>query len=133
MLATDKMVNSTNPGVLTAGRDRRWRLPGDMRTRKVPPSTWLQNQPRQRIPNVPVSSEHRFVWGWMRLVLGLTQMAFAATAIFLVASSGFRWRAVVAISVAGVAAVASLYLFAGRPDPRFEVSEKDRSGNDSNN
>ena len=56
----------------------------------------------------------------MRLVLGLTQMAFALTAVYLVASGGFHWRAVVAGSIAAVAAGASRYLYAGQPDPRLE-------------
>jgi hypothetical protein len=69
----------------------------------------------------------------MRLVLGLTQMAFAAIAVFLLTSDGFHWRAAVAGSIAGAAAGASRYLYAGRPDPRFEVFEKDQSGGDSYN
>jgi hypothetical protein len=61
------------------------------------------------------------VWGWIRLVLGLTQMAFAVTTAYLLAFYGFHWRTAVAGAVAGVAAGASRFLYAGRPDPRLEA------------
>jgi hypothetical protein len=61
------------------------------------------------------------VWGWIRLLLGLTQMAFAVTTAYLLAFYGFHWRTAVAGAVAGVAAGASRFLYAGRPDPRLEA------------
>jgi hypothetical protein len=64
----------------------------------------------------------------MRLVLGLTQMAFSVTAVVLVIFSGFTWRALVAIAFAGAAAGASRYLYAGRPDPRLEEALKHNNG-----
>jgi hypothetical protein len=93
-----------------------------MRTINIPLWTWLETHGKRRLPSVPASSDHRWLWGWMRLALGLTQMCFAVVAAYLLAADGPHWRAVVAASVATVAAVASRYLFAGRPDPRLEAS-----------
>jgi len=71
---------------------------------------------------VPASSDHYWLWVWMRLLLGLTQMVFAVTAVYLMAFDGFHWRAGVALSVAAVAAAVSRLLYAGRADPRLEAS-----------
>lgn len=71
---------------------------------------------------VPASRDHNLLWVWMRLLLGLTQMVFAVTAVYLMASDGFHWRAGVALSVAAVAAAVSRLLYAGLPDPRLEAS-----------
>ncbi len=76
----------------------------------------------RRFPSVPVSGEHRVVWGWLRLVLGLTQMAFAVTAAGLLISGGVHWPALVAISLTGIAAGASRYLYRGQTDPRLAAS-----------
>ena len=72
-----------------------------------------------------VSSEHRLLWGWIRLVLGLTQMAFAAAAVYLVASIGFHWRALVAVAVAGLTTGASRYLYAGKRDAELTGNSTD--------
>ena len=50
-------------------------------------------------------------------------MGFAVTAVYLLISNGFHWRAAVAGSVAGVAAGVSRYLYAGQPDPRLEAGQ----------
>jgi hypothetical protein len=76
----------------------------------------------RRFPSVPVSSEHRAVWGWLRLVLGLTQMAFAVTAAGLLISSGVHWPALVALSLTGIATGASRYLYRGQTDPRLAAA-----------
>jgi hypothetical protein len=102
-----------------------------MRAIHTPRWTWFQKQATRPFPSVAASSEHRLVWGWMRLVLGLTQMAFSVTAVVLVIFSGFTWRALVAISLAGAAAGASRYLYAGRPDPRLEGAVKRDSNGDA--
>jgi hypothetical protein len=91
-----------------------------MKIKSTPVWSHLQKEPPRRFSGVAVSGEHRLAWGWMRLVLGLMQMAFAVTAAYLIISGGFHWRALVAGSVAGVAAGASRYFFAGQPDLRLD-------------
>ena len=81
----------------------------------------------RRFRSVPVSSVHRWLWGWMRLVIGLTQIGFALAATYLFVDGGLNWRSGIAVSMSTVATVASRYLFAGRPDPRLEASLKDQS------
>lgn len=93
----------------------------DMKAVNIQPWRWVQGHAMKGFPGVPVSSDHRLLWGWIRLVLGLTQMAFTATACLLI-FHGFYGRAVVAIALATAATVISRYLFAGRPDPRLEDS-----------
>ena len=81
----------------------------------------------RRFRSVPVSSDHRWLWGWMRLVIGLTQIGFALAAAYLLVEGGLNWRSGIAASMSTVATVASRYLFAGRPDPRLEASLKEQS------
>ncbi len=79
---------------------------------------------------VPASSDHYLLWVGIRLVLGLTQMAFAVAAVYLLAFDGFHWRAGVVLSVAAVAAALSRLLYAGRPDPCLEASLDSEIGNE---
>lgn len=89
---------------------------------EIRPWTWLKTNGMRRLPSVPASTDHRLLWGWVRLALGLTQMAFSATTAYLLIAEGFHWRAVVAALVATTATGASRYFFGGRPDPRLEAS-----------
>lgn len=88
--------------------------------------TSIQTGGMREIPSVPTSGDHRLLWGWLRLILGLTQMAFTVVAAYLLIV-GFYERAVVAASLATGATVTSRYLFAGRPDPRLEASLGDKT------
>ena len=85
----------------------------------IKPWIWLQTDGIRRLHSVPVSGNHRLLWGWARLVLGLTQMSFSLTAAYLWVWRGFQWRVGVAVLIASVAAVVSRVLYAGRPDPRL--------------
>lgn len=86
---------------------------------------WLQPRRGQKLPSVPASDHHRLIWGWVRLVLGLTQIALTGTAIILLVHGGFTWRAVTALGIAFIATIASRILYKGRYDPRFQVFVKD--------
>ena len=93
-----------------------------MKTTNIPLWIWLRKRAAGQTRSVPVSSDHRWLWGWMRLLIGLTQMGFALAAAYLLIESGLNWRSAIAASMCTVATVASRYLFAGRPDPRLEAS-----------
>jgi hypothetical protein len=98
---------------------------------KLRHSTELETYRAKRTLGVPDLRDHRLLWGWIRLVLGLTQMAFAVSAVYLLARDGFHWRMAVSACVAGVAAIASRLLYAGRPDPRLEASLKAENTNEA--
>ena len=93
-----------------------------MNTPRNSTGRWLQSHGRRRIQSAPISDDHRLLWGWVRLVLGLTQMSFSVTAAYLLAVRGLQWRVGVAALVATVAAIVSRFLYAGRPDPRLTAS-----------
>jgi hypothetical protein len=87
----------------------------------MPIWTWIETRGVRHFPKVAASSDHRLLWGWLRLVLGLTQMAFTVAALLLI-GAGIYGRGIVAASLATAATIASRHLFAGRPDPRLEAS-----------
>jgi hypothetical protein len=96
--------------------------------------TTLDSAPGQR--NAPVrgrseADDHRFSWGWVRLVLGLTQMSFSLTAACVLAFCGLGWRVYAAAAVATLAAVVSRVLYAGRPDPGLETSVRSESAGEA--
>ena len=84
--------------------------------------TWLQASKIGRLRSLPASNEHRLLWGWIRLVLGLSQMGFALATVYALAFDGLHWRAGVAALIAAIAAATSRFLYAGRPDPRIEAA-----------
>jgi hypothetical protein len=88
----------------------------------IRPWIWLQTDGIRRLQSVPVSRNHRLLWGWARLLLGLTQMSFAITAAYLFAFRGLQWRVGVAALIATVAAVVSRVFYGGRADPRLAAS-----------
>ena len=87
----------------------------------MPLWTWIETRGMRQFASVPASRDHRLWWGWVRLLLGLVQMAFTVTACLLV-YSGFYERALIAGLLATGATVASRRLFAGRPGRHLEAS-----------
>ncbi len=63
---------------------------------------------------------HRLVWGWLRLLLGWTQMALAAAALVALFTVGFRPVTWALAAGATVATVISLLIYRGRPDPELK-------------
>lgn len=87
----------------------------------MPLWTWIETRGTRKRLKASVSRDHRLLWGWTRLVLGLVQMAFTVTACVLL-YSGFYERGLIACLVATGATVASRRLFAGQPDRHLEPS-----------
>lgn len=65
-------------------------------------------------------------------MIGLTQMVFAFAAAYLLVEGGFNWRSGIAASLSAISAIASRYLFAGRPDPRLESGLKQETSTELN-
>jgi hypothetical protein len=76
----------------------------------------------RRLSSVPVSREHRLLWGWIRLMLGFTQTMFAVAAVSLWALESFTWHVGLAALISSLAAAISRVQYAGRIDPRLEAS-----------
>jgi hypothetical protein len=98
----------------------------------IRPWIWLQTDGIRRFQSVPASRNHRLLWGWARLLLGLIQMSFSITAAYLFAFRGVQWRVGVAALLATAAAVVSRVLYAGGPDPRLAAS-LDKENTDGQN
>ncbi len=67
---------------------------------------------------------HRLVWGWLRLLLGWSQMALAAAAAVALLAVGFHvvtWALVIG---ATTATAVSRLLYHGRPDPELTKEGK---------
>jgi hypothetical protein len=68
----------------------------------------------QAVPTLGVGEKHYLAWEAPRLVLGVVQMAFAATAIFCLILVGLSSATLTCAAVATTATVVSRALFRGR-------------------
>ena len=62
----------------------------------------------------------QFVWGWLRLVLGFSQMALVALTFGVLITAGVTTLTMVLTAVATCVAVASRLLYRGRKGPRSQ-------------
>jgi len=66
------------------------------------------------VPTLVLGEKHYLVWGILRLVLGVVQMAFAAAAILCLILVGLSSATLTCAAVATTATVVSRTLFHGR-------------------
>lgn len=62
---------------------------------------------------------HAFIWGWLRMALGIGQMSFAAVSIITLIAVGLRPLTYALAAVATCLAVISRILYRGRKDPEL--------------
>ncbi|KAB8333637.1 hypothetical protein SD80_012655 [Scytonema tolypothrichoides VB-61278] len=62
---------------------------------------------------------HVFIWGWLRIFLGITQTVLAATGVLMFLSVGSRPITLIVIGGALSATIISRLLYKGKSDPRL--------------
>ena len=70
-------------------------------------------------------TRHKFIWGWLRLILGWAQMSLAAAgfgALLVVGNHPVTWAFGIG---AMVATVVSRLLYHGKPDPELKGNKED--------
>ena len=65
---------------------------------------------------------YAFVWGWMRLAIGLAQMGFALAGAIMLLSNGFCPAMWICFAFASAATILSRFLY-GRPKDSTEAAE----------
>ncbi len=68
---------------------------------------------RKRKPLEP-EVKHNLVWGWFRLLLGMTQMMGASAAILSFFAVGLNWHTWVLLGIGLTASIISRCLYRGR-------------------
>ena len=71
------------------------------------------------------ATQHKLVWGWLRLFLGWAQMSLVAISIGLLLTLGLHLATYVFVSAATAATIISRLLYHGKIDP--ELAQKNRS------
>jgi hypothetical protein len=62
-------------------------------------------------------TRQKWVWGWLRLALGLLQMAFAVAGVGALLALGMHWLTYLSVGIATGATVASRLLYRGGISP----------------
>lgn len=70
--------------------------------------------PFRKSKGLQPEAKHNLIWGWFRLVLGLTQMSAAAAAILTFFAVGLEWRTWALMGIGLSASVLSRWIYRGR-------------------
>lgn len=62
-------------------------------------------------------TRNKWVWGWLRLALGLVQMTFATAGVGALLALGMHWLTYLSVAIATAATVVSRLLYAGKVAP----------------
>ncbi len=62
-------------------------------------------------------TRHIFIWGWLRIFLGITQTVLAATGVLMFLTVGSRPITLIVVGGALTATIISRLLYKGRSDP----------------
>lgn len=62
---------------------------------------------------------HKFIWGGLRLFLGVTQMTLALVGLGLLLTAGFRPITWIFIAAAAIVTITSRLIYKGCPDPHL--------------
>ena len=67
-----------------------------------------------------VQTQHKMIWGWLRLFLACAQMSLAAAGFALLLTIGLTWVTYAVVIGATAATVLSRLIYHGRSDPDYE-------------
>lgn len=62
-------------------------------------------------------TRHIFIWGWLRVFLGITQTVLAATGVLMFLTVGSRPITLIVVGGALTATIISRLLYKGKSDP----------------
>lgn len=63
---------------------------------------------------------HKFIWGWLRLLLGFLQMSLLAAARGALLMVGLHWLTWALIAGSAVTGLTSYLLYRGQADPHLD-------------
>jgi hypothetical protein len=66
-----------------------------------------------------VITTHKLIWGWLRIVLGIAQMSFAAMGFISLLMIGTNWLTWLFVIGAAITTIISWLLYRGKPDPNL--------------
>jgi hypothetical protein len=71
-----------------------------------------------------LSAKDLIVWGWLRLLLGATQVGLSAAAVLALFAVGLEMETWVLVGAAMLATCASRILYGGNRGPRFKTTDR---------
>ena len=70
-------------------------------------------------------TQHRLIWGWLRVFLAFVQVSLAAGGLALLLTLGLHWITFAVVIVATAATAVSRLLYHGRTDPHLQKGKHD--------
>jgi hypothetical protein len=65
-------------------------------------------------------TRHAFIWGWLRMALGIGQMSVALVSVITLIAVGFQPITYALVALATALTLLSRILYKGRKDPRLK-------------
>lgn len=67
------------------------------------------------------TTRHTFVWGWLRMALGIGQMSFVTVSVIALLVVGFQRSTYILLAIATGLTVTSRILYRGEKDPKLSL------------